>query len=129
MKEIINSILEITDHKFDDGSSYDGYCIETNQQAIYLLIDNYQSCCENWGYFMSQDNIADFIGQELLSLKIVDTALNVEKVVDVYEGGIMFVNLETPIGVLQFTAYNEHNGYYSHDAKVISRQLQYETLL
>ena len=32
-------------------------------------------------------------------------------------------------GTLQFTAYNEHNGYYSHDAFVISNQIKYEISL
>ncbi len=35
----------------------------------------------------------------------------------------MFVNLETNVGLLQFVAYNSHNGYYGHDAVLVSKQL------
>ena len=35
----------------------------------------------------------------------------------------MFVNVETDKGLLQFVAYNEHNGYYGHEACVISKHL------
>lgn len=106
-------------------SSYDGYFIITDQQTIKLGIDNGQNCCENWGYFMSQDNFDEFIGAEVLSVEIADEALNVEKMkeIDLYEGACMFVNINTSKGLLQFTAYNEHNGYYSHEAAVVSRQL------
>lgn len=106
-------------------SNYEGYFIITDQQTIKLGIDNGQSCCERWGYFMSQDNFDEFIGAEVLSIELADAALNVSKMkeIDMYEGGCMFVNINTSKGLLQFTAYNEHNGYYSHEAVVVSRQL------
>ena len=34
----------------------------------------------------------------------------------------MFVNINTSNGALQFAAYNEHNGYYGHEAVVISEK-------
>jgi tRNA(Ile2) C34 agmatinyltransferase TiaS len=46
-----------------------------------------------------------------------------------FEGGVMFVNIETNEGTLQFVAYNEHNGYYGHIAKVQSMQLSHEVVL
>ena len=48
---------------------------------------------------------------------------------DYFEGGVMFVNITTSKGVLQFVAYNEHNGYYGHSACVISKQLNHEECL
>ncbi|WP_135553283.1 DUF7448 domain-containing protein [Paenibacillus cymbidii] len=115
-----------------------GYAVATDKQTIKMLIDNGQSCCENWGYFMSEDNLDNFIGAKLLDIGITDTALNSQMMVSenlsgeppyVYEGGVMFVNLTTDHGVLQFVAYNEHNGYYGHDAKLISEQLTHEECL
>lgn len=105
-------------------SSYDGYFIITDQQIIKLGIAS-ANRWENWGYFMSQDNFDEFIGAEVLSVELADAALNVEKMkdIDLYEGACMFVNINTSKGLLQFTAYNEHNGYYSHEAAVVSRQL------
>jgi hypothetical protein len=41
----------------------------------------------------------------------------------------MFVNIDTSRGRLQFVAYNAHNGYYSHEATVSSKQLHYDTSL
>lgn len=115
-----------------------GFSISTDKQLIKLLIESDQSCCENWGYFMSEDEFEKFIGSDLLDISITDTALNTQKMVSedlkgeppyVYEGGVMFVNLHTSEGVLQFVAYNEHNGYYGHNAKVVSEQLKHEECL
>ena len=73
---------------------------------------------------MSEDDFADFIGAQLIDIKIVDTALNVTelKMEDELKGGgldagdTMFVNINTSEGLLQFVAYNSHNGYYGHTA-------------
>lgn len=119
-------ILKIEEATFGEGKweQYDGFLITTNVQTIKVGISNGQSCCENWGYFMTNDNPEEFIGQDLLRVDIVDTCLNKEKMEGLcYEGSCMFVNFETSNGTLQFTVYNEHNGYYGHEAVVISNQL------
>lgn len=126
----MEKILEIMEVENVDGCS--GFAVRTTEQVIHLLIANQQQCCETWGYFWTNDNTYDFIGSDLLSVSVVDDCLNVQKLNDVsdgiqYEGVTMFVNLETSKGTLQFTAYNEHNGYYSHEAKVISKQLNHES--
>ena len=36
-------------------------------------------------------------------------------------GSAMFINVETTNGLLQFVAYNEHNGYYGHEVKLVSK--------
>ncbi len=112
----------------------DGYAIITDKQMIKLLIDNQQNCCENWGYFMSDDNLEYFIGADIYDITVTDTALNTKKLNEhipygIEDGGIMFVNIITDKGVLQFTAYNAHNGYYGHIAYVISEQLRREACL
>lgn len=114
--------------KYTYTNYYDGFTIQTDTQTIKLGIDNGQSCCENWGYFMSNDNVNEFIDADFLGIEIVDSALNPVKFkeeVRLYEGDAMFVNINTSKGVLQFVAYNEHNGYYSHEAVVISRDLNH----
>lgn len=112
-------------------STYEGFKITTDKQEIILAIADGQGCCEQWGYFMSNDNFEDFVGADLLDIKIVDSCLNVERLKEICEGvtDVMFVNVETSKGLLQFTAYNSHNGYYGHDAIVSSTQLKYETIL
>jgi hypothetical protein len=131
-------ILKIEEIGIKENNPMAGYAITTDKQVIKLLIDDYQDCCENYGYFMSEDDIQSFVGSELLDIGITDTALNSQKMKSndlkdeppyVYEGDIMFVNISTTAGMLQFVAYNEHNGYYGHDAKVISEQLNYEVTL
>ena len=87
---------------------------------------------------MSEDNLNKFINQDLIDVRLTDELNNFvdlkSKVddylidedtgeFDLYYGGAMFVDFVTNVGVLQFVAYNEHNGYYGHDACVISTQV------
>jgi hypothetical protein len=107
-------------------NDFDGYTIETTQQTIKIGISSGQSCCESFGCIITNDDIADFIGAELKSLSIVDEAVNNKKIDELEymdAGGAMFVNLETSVGLLQFVAYNAHNGYYGHDAVLVSKQV------
>jgi len=123
----MEKILKIEETTFD---GKDGFVITTDAQVIKLGIDNCQCCCENWGYFMSEDDLNDFIGANLITVKVTDTALKTwEEIEDMYEGDAMFVNLETTNGLLQFVAYNEHNGYYGHEACVVSKQVNEEVYL
>ena len=130
-KEIIQEIVEITE------GAASGYEVITTSQRITLSIDSYQSCCENWGYFWCNDDVAQFVGAALHDVKLTDSALHPAKLpqegVDpstrYFEGGLMFVDLITDRGTLQFVAYNEHNGYYAHDASVKCSQLQHDETL
>ena len=109
-----------------DWSSYEGYQVITDQQTIKVGISSGQSCCESYGYLTTNDNLKEFEGAELLSISIVDAALNNKKIEELEyldEGGAMFVNFETSKGLMQLVAYNAHNGYYGHDAVLISKQL------
>jgi hypothetical protein len=130
INEVENEKFKSPQYSFDD--SGDGYVITTDKQIIKLLIDNGQGCCENWGYFMSEDDLGGFIGAEIIDISVTDTALKTEQLKDFdfdCGGGVMFVNINTDKGLLQFVAYNEHNGYYGHEAVVISEQLtHYECL-
>lgn len=120
-------ILSIEEGNFDGKS---GFIVKTNEQEILLGIQDDQYCCELWGYFMSEDDFSRFIGAELLGVKVVDTALRTwDAIENMYEGGTMFVNIETSNGLLQFAAYNEHNGFYGHEAMVQSKQLTRQTYL
>ena len=131
-------IIEIKDYEAKEGyTSVAGFEVVTTAQRIKLFIDNDSSCCENWGYFWCNDNPQDFIGAELREVRLTDTALNEAqmKANDLdpndkrFEGGVMFVNLETDLGTLQFVTYNQHNGYYGHEAKVQCTQLTHAECL
>ena len=124
INETIKEINSIKDIVLENEYIYghlDGYKIITDEdQEILCAIENGQNCCEEWGYFWCNDNIKDFIGSKLLSIKITDKALNSQifdkKAPVFYEGGVIFVDFVTDKGNLQFVAYNEHNGYYGHEA-------------
>lgn len=135
-------ILSIEDKKFTLDTTqqdacwklwYDGFIIKTNKQTVFMGISSGQSCCEETGYFMSEDDISNYIGAKLRNVTITDTGFNThdlyESANNTYDGDSMFVNIETNKGTLQFVAYNIHNGYYGHDAVVKCTQLDYDTCL
>lgn len=134
--ETILKIEQITDYNFDGKTrtyydNYDGYKITTNEQEILCLISNDQSCCESWGFFESQDDLDYFIGTELKDIKVVDKALDVkswdkEFPYGLDSGEVMFINFETDKGTFQLGAYNAHNGYYGHTARLVSKQVSKE---
>lgn len=130
----MEKIVSIEECEFD-GSSYDGkegYKIVTTNQEILMGISSSGQCCENFGYMMSEDNLSDFIGSELIKIESVDVSLNVKVIEHLSNQSVdmdscMFFNLYTTNGMLQFVVYNEHNGYYSHDVSFRSAQLTQET--
>jgi hypothetical protein len=138
MELSMEKITEIKDYEAkEDNIHVAGFEVLTDKQSIKLYIDNDAKCCENWGHFWCNENPHDFIGAELRDVTLTNKALNKEvmqakgpnHVYKLFEGEVMFVNLETDRGTLQFVAYNEHNGYYGHDAKVQCNQLTHEECL
>lgn len=96
---------------------YDGYEIKTTEHKYHILISNGQNCCEHWGYIVSEDNLDDFIGKELISVEVTNTALDKKKVKELWVDSdqIQFVDFTfSDGGVLQFAVYNAHDGYYGH---------------
>lgn len=103
----------------------DGFEIKTDKQTIELYCESDSKCCENYGYLMSEDDFSEFIGSNLLSVTVTDTSLKVVElpVEEMDDTSIVYIDIETTVGKLQFTAYNEHNGYYGHVVGVKSTQL------
>jgi hypothetical protein len=132
----MEKILSIVETQFTrtDGqwpASYSGYIITTDKQTVRMGITDGQSCCEIAGYLMSEDDVQSFVGTELKSISIVDEALNKKSIEDI-EGSdayLMFINIETSNGLLQFVAYNIHNGYYGHEAFIESSFVTQEEVL
>lgn len=126
--------IEETEFKVDERSwgTFEGFQIITNIQTIKIGISSGQSCCERFGMIITNDNISEFEGSVFKSISIVDEVLENKKIEEIEyldSGGAMFVNIETNKGLLQFVAYNSHNGYYGHEAVLISKQLNhYESL-
>ena len=131
--EKILAVLQI-----DPDTGFDGYEVHTDKQVIVVKIDNRIDCCEHPGCFIVNDDVRDFIGANLLDVYVTDIETNsyAIPIVRQMEGeiieepeNIMFVNLVTDRGNLQFIAYNSHNGYYGHDAVLISNQLTFSEVL
>lgn len=108
--------------------TFEGYEIITDSHTFKVLIENRQQCCENWGYFSSNDEPFErFIGKKLMDVRLTDTALNTKTLDELglcfdsrlVECDIQFVDFVFSDGdVLQLAVYNEHNGYYGHDILV-----------
>lgn len=135
--QFMEKILRIEEATFQEESCkgyhviFEGYQIITDKQTIKIGIENGQCCCEDWGFFMTEDDLTDFVNADLISVEVVDTALKVEKLKELRVEGCdtMFVNFNTTKGLLQFVAYNDHNGYYGHDAIIISEQVTNKVVL
>ena len=130
----INPNASFIDDSQGWANSMEGVIITTTEQTIRMGISDRQNCCERSGYFFTEDNVEDFIGAELLSVDLTDAGLHTQTLTEEFEYGlddcaVMFVTLRTSKGVLQFTAYNRHNGYYSHAAVVQSKQITESTHL
>lgn len=120
----INGVGEYNYKAFAGERYYAGIEVVTEKRRIRFLMDMEQNCCETFGCFISHDNLDNFIGADLRKIYLTDKALNT-KVIDKLErdnyhefGDVIFINLETSKGLLQWTAYNFHNGYYGHDVVV-----------
>jgi hypothetical protein len=131
--ERITAVEEVRDVSPDGDrfGGYDGFRVTTDAQVVDMLIANGQICCEEWGYFVTEDEPAKFIGTELRGVEIVAPDLTVKGLPEygLEDGAARFVNVNTSAGTLQFVAYNAHNGYYGHTAIVRSAQLQHEEVL
>lgn len=116
--------IEDTSWSSSDGywsNGYDGFVVTLEDgKQLKMGISNSQNCCESWGYMISEDSLDQFIGAEYHGVEVVNEKLEtVQHESAFYEGSCMFVNIYTSEGVLQFVAYNEHNGYYGHEAVVV----------
>lgn len=143
MPETITEIREYDGTPENHWGRMAGFQVVTNEQTITLAIDDESSCCESWGYFLTEDDTEKFIGAELRGVSITDTNRSGRRFITGWgdekgddrptehldEGDVMFVDIETDRGVLQFVAYNAHNGYYGHTARVSSKQLEHEVTL
>ena len=122
----METITNITNYRAD---GCEGFVVETTSQRIELHMDMSLSCCEDPGYFWCNDSTDEFLGARVMDVQLTNEALITSKAPEVYDGGVMFVNILTDRGCLQFVAYNAQNGYYGHTATVRCTQLTHEECL
>jgi hypothetical protein len=112
MDEVIKSFTKIDDNNL-------GIQIVTNLRTMSMTIEQGQSCCEQWGFIESPEDLDNYIGAFLLEASVTDTQLDTTELPDgVYVGSCVFVTFETSLGSLQFTIYNEQSGYYGHEVRI-----------
>ena len=104
----------------------EGYKVETEENTFQVLIGSRQQCCEDYGYFGSDDDLTYFVGTNLLEVNLTDTALNKKSLEIGNElsrfAGIQFVDFVTSKGTFQLAVYNDHNGYYGHSIYVTKNE-------
>lgn len=132
MARIVSIDSDTTFSLGDKWNSFDGAVIKLDDGSeIKFGIDNSQSCCEQWGYLAPKDDVKDFIGAVLLSVKEVDTFPEgvakhdwIDEALNSTWGefGWQGIEVQTNKGVLQFVVYNNHNGYYSHSTIFIDHE-------
>lgn len=126
MTLLIKDITEIEENIC--GTIYAGFLIEAENirrtqgekycNKIYYIcfVDNEQQCCEDFGYLSTPDDYKSFIGAQIYSYEVIDVNIDEQK-----------LNIKTSKGDIQFSAYNNHNGYYYH--KIIIQKFDYEKLI
>ena len=118
MSKILN-IEEVYNVNFNDDNypCYDGFRIETEDEEMYFLINNFQSCCENWGtYLYTPEDLKEYVGVEYLGYD-EKNCCEIENHLEneyVHPDETCFLNIHTSKGTIDFAVYNSHNGYYSH---------------
>lgn len=124
----MNEIVEFVDpdcSQVQERTEFEGFEIKTDQQTIYIMISSCQSCCEDWGIYISPRNF-DLVGEVITDIcyghKVMDPELLKEKLYHHHyeECNTVCVNItiasrETPI---QIIAFNQHNGYYPHNVLI-----------
>lgn len=103
---------------------FDGFKITTSKNIWYILISNIQQCCENFGYVSKPEDYKDYIGAGVYfisrTVRTIDDDIETIPLSSSSEyPNCMFITFYTDKGDLQFTAYNEHNGYYGHNVVIV----------
>lgn len=112
----METILKIEEEGF---GCNDGFVIITSMRRIRIGIERARQRVRfDYGYFVSENDISDFIGAELTDYSVGDTLLKPIDSVDesiMRESEVMFLNLETSKGVVQFGVYknNDYDGSFS----------------
>lgn len=131
----IKRILEFENEKIGElGYGYDGWRVATDSETITVAISNMSQCCEQWGYFNTDDDHRKHIGAELFDVNVIkrcDYDDGPRPIVipgqeyELSEGGAIFVDFYTSAGKFQLGVYNYQNGYYGHDVLIIRAQKEY----
>ncbi len=90
-----------------------GVLIRTTKQAMMFLIDNFQSCCEEYAVYLENLFNINLIGSTIIDINWIE---------DISEEWLSSIKLEliTDKGKVYIHMYNNHNGYYPHSYKILT---------
>ena len=78
MTETIKEIKEVNNININHMyGNFSGYEVTTNRTKRYILIEDGQQCCENYGYMISEDDVNNYVGATLTNFSVVDKSLKV----------------------------------------------------
>ena len=83
--------------------------IEMDNGDLIEIEDQGQQCCE-WRYMTTDDDLAYFIGSDLIDIEIRDGGNSHSGCGEMDE--LQFLVITTALGVFTIENHNEHNGYY-----------------
>lgn len=110
----------------DDDFTFDKYMglkiVLDNDEEIIVGIEEFQSCCEVYGYYMEYpdgyNTLHDCIGLQIIDFTDGSSHRRCSYISYTESGKYsnnLTININTTAGVISCTLYNEHNGYYPHD--------------
>ena len=115
MNKIIKEIKLDLDANGGDGELY----MKFNDDTTLRIFDDGHSYCES-RYLHTDDDLQYFVGSKFTDIQFEPT----DDVPDEYgEHEKAFLRITTDKGVFTLETHNEHNGYYGHEACIVSTQL------
>lgn len=107
--EEVNTDFSIILHDVE----WNGLLIQTSRQAMLFLMDNFQSCCEEYGVYL----------ENLFNVELKGSVINdIHWIEDIHEEWLSSIKLEvlTSKGTVCIDMYNKHNGCYPHSYKILT---------
>lgn len=85
-----------------------GFEVHSSQQVIRLVIENFQSCCEEWGAGCTAS-------KEFIGARIQKVGWGKDVITHGGDCKTAVVEITTDQGKFELQVWNNHNGYYPHD--------------
>lgn len=102
----------ISKYEFDE--KFLKFCLfnKNNEKILDFSLSHESECCETFGMSLIPSDIQQFINKKILKI----TKIKKNNKDD--EGSTYTIKIKTDIGSFKIIAYNNHNGYYTHDVNI-----------
>lgn len=85
---------------------------KNNEKILYFSLSHESECCETFGMSLIPSDIQPFINKKILEI----TKQKKNNKDD--ESNTYTITIKTENGSFEIIAYNNHNGYYTHDVNI-----------